>query len=426
MRTNRPGLIAGLAVAGLAAGAYTGFKEVSAEAEDVNRRLEAVVLAEPLVAELDYIAAHPPATRPEAFARRGPALREAAARLRGATAGGPGGATGRALADLADQVLAAPADDTLLREALGAARIAREAAVAGARTKLRDHADRPATRRARDILYGSAAAAFLGSLVFTLLFVKVLRERRAAEERVRRSEALAALGTLAAGVAHEVNNPVGTIAACADAAAARLRASPPDTARAAALLESIGGEARRTAGIVRDLMDLARDGEPAKGPVDLGALVRETVELSRLNPRLRRVEVALQGDGAGGVLLLDAARVKQAILNLLANAVDASPEGSRVEVSVRGDPEGAEVLVRDHGPGVPAAERRRIFEPFRTGRPGGTGIGLTIVQRVAASHGGSVEVEDAPGGGALFRLRLPGRPRREGGPALRPAPAAGG
>ncbi len=401
-----------LFLAGLAAGAYTGLREVSAEADAVHHRLGVVVLVEPVVEELTFLAEFPPARRAGAAERRGAVLRDATLRLRDAAVGGPGESAGRSLAALAEAVLADPGDDAALREALAAVRILRETAVRGARTDLLDRADRPASRRARDILYGSAAAAVLGSLVFTLLLVRVLGERRAAEERVRRSEALAALGTLAAGVAHEVNNPVGTIAACADAAAGKLRADPPDVARAAALLDTIGAEARRTAGIVRDLMDLARDGAPATGPVDLGSLVRETVELARLNPRLRKVPIELAPAEETALLLADGARVKQAVLNLLSNAVEVSPEGSAVEIAVRRDGEGASVSVRDRGPGVPPAERRRIFEPFRTGRPGGTGIGLTIVQRVASVHGGSVDVEDAPGGGALFRLRLPPRPPR--------------
>jgi signal transduction histidine kinase len=92
--------------------------------------------------------------------------------------------------------------------------------------------------------------------------------------------------------------------------------------------------------------------------------------------------------------------------------VEVSPDGSTVEVSVAADGAGASVAVRDRGPGVPKAERRRIFEPFRSGKAGGTGLGLTVVDRVATDHGGSVEVEDAPGGGAIFRLRLPPKPSK--------------
>jgi signal transduction histidine kinase len=296
---------------------------------------------------------------------------------------------------------------------VGAARILRDAVLKEASNAVRDGADRVASRRARRILYGSVAAAFLGTLVFTALFYVAVRERRAAEERVRRAEVLAGLGTLAAGVAHEVNNPLGTIAACADAALGKVRSDRPDPERAASLLETIGSEARRCARIVKDLMDLGRDGAPAAGPVDLPGLVRETVELARLNPRMKRVPIEVTPGEQPPLLMADAARLKQALLNLLANAVEVSPDGSRVEVAVVRDGEGAAVTVRDRGPGVPEADRRRIFEPFRSMRPGGTGLGLTVVDRVATSHGGSIEVEDAPGGGALFRLRLPARASKD-------------
>jgi signal transduction histidine kinase len=405
-------LVMTLFLAALAAGAYTGLRDVSAEAEDVNRRLALVVLAAPLEEKFQHLSGYRPEQRGTALANRADEFRADAAHLRTATAGGPLEAEGRNLAGLAEAVLADPADPTALGNALAASRVLRERVLSGARVALRDHADRPAALRARWIFYGSVAATFLGTLAFTLLFVRALRERRAAEERVRRAETLAALGTLAAGVAHEVNNPLGTIAACADAAGARIRSGNPDPARTAELLATIGSEARRCSRIVGDLMDFARDGEPAAGPVDLGALVKEVVDLARLNPRFRRVPIEISGLEETPLLLADAGRLKQAVLNLVANAVEVSPEVTRVEVSVTRDGSGAAVGVMDRGPGVPPAERRRIFEPFRTGKTGGTGLGLTVVDRVAASHGGSVENHDAPGGGAVFRLRLPARPSK--------------
>ena len=385
-----------LLLAALAGAAYTGLRAVSAEADAVGDRMREVVLLDPLLEDMGS----PPAAA-------------AAARVREATAGGPREAEGLRASALVEAALAAPGDPTALARAREAVRALRRDALEEARRALRERADRPAAARARWILYGSAAAALLGSLAFSALLLRALRERRAAEERVRRAEALAALGTLAAGVAHEVNNPLATIAACADAALARLRADPPDPARAGDLLRTAGAEARRCAGIVREITDAARDGAPAAGPVDLPALVRETVGLAGLHPRLGRVPVSLSRVEEVPVLLADAGRVQQALLNLLSNAAEASPEGGRVDVEVLRDGAGAAVTVRDRGPGVPPAERGRIFEPFRSGKPGGTGLGLAIVERVASSHGGTVEVEDAPGGGALFRLRLPARPSKQ-------------
>ena len=405
-------LVMSLFLAALAAGAYTGLREVSDEAEAINRRLELVVLVEPVEDELRLLAEFDAASRAGAAGMRGEALRAAAARLRDATAAGPLAASGSNLASLAEAVLARPGDDGALSEAIAAARVLGKGVLRDARESLRDRADRPAAERARWILYGSVAAAFLGSLVFTLLILRVLRERRAAEERVRRSETLAALGTLAAGVAHEVNNPLGTIAACAEAAAGKVRGERADPERAAALMATIGDEARRCSRIVGDLMDFARDGAPAAGPVDLPALVREVVELARMNPRLSRVPIEVAAPEPVPLLVADAGRLKQAVLNLLANAVEVSPEGSTVEVSISRDGSGVSVAVRDRGPGVPRAERRNIFEAFRSGKEGGTGLGLTVVDRVAAAHGGSVEVHDAPGGGAIFRMRLPERPSK--------------
>jgi signal transduction histidine kinase len=402
-------LVMTLFLAALAAGAYTGLREVAAEAEAINRRLDLVVRVEPVADDLREIDGYPVEQRAEAAARLETALRRNAALLRDATAGGPVENEGRNLESLVATILEKPTEPALLADAFASARILRNRVLKEAQEALKEGTDRPAARRARWILWGSVGATSLGIFVFTMLFLRAMRERRAAEERVRRAEVLAALGTLAAGVAHEVNNPLGTIAACSDAALGRLRAEKPDLAKAAAHVETALSEARRCAEIVRDLMDFARDGPPAAGPVDLPALVRETASLATLNPKVRKIPIEVSAAEGVPLLVADAARLKQALLNLLSNAAEVSPEGSRIEVAVSPHGPGAEVTVRDHGPGVPQAERRRIFEPFRSGRAGGTGLGLTIVDRVAAAHGGSVEVEDAPGGGALFRLRLPAR-----------------
>jgi len=403
-------LVMTLFLLALAAGAYTSLREVSEEADAIRRQLHWTTLVDFVHDDLLLLAEVPPEARPSVAGRRADSLRSHLEALRGAAAGTPLRVKADNLSEMVERVLREPADPVPLGEAVPAASILRKDIVAAAREQVFQRTDRPAAERARWILYGSAAAAFLGSAAFTFLFLRAVRDRRAAEERVRRSEALAGLGALAAGVAHEVNNPVATIAACAEAAAGKLRATPPDAARAADLLRTISSEAARCAGIVQGLMDLGRDGKPAVSPVDLPALVRDTAELARLHPRMKRVPIRVEAAPGVPMLLADAARLKQAVLNLLANAAEVSPEGASVEVSVRADGDGAEVEVRDHGPGVPASERRAIFEPFRTGRTGGTGIGLSVVDRVVASHGGTVEVDDAPGGGARFRLRLPLRP----------------
>ncbi len=395
----------------LAAGAYQGLQEVSREADATGKRLEILTRLEDVRFHLLWLAETLPERRGDLLARIAPAAERAVERLRGAPLDEDLAARAESLAALSARALADPADPgDPLREALAGLRFLSRDLADRARGELRDRADRPAAERARTIYYGSLGATLLGSAVFTALFLRALRERRAAEDRMRRSEVLAGLGALAAGVAHEVNNPLGTIAGSAEAALARLEGSPPNPDRAAAHLRTIAAEAARCAGIVDGLKDLARDGPAAVGPVDLGALVRETAALAAMNPRLAAIPVEVAVDEATPLVLADAPRLKQAVLNLLANAVEASPAGAKVEVTVGPAPGGVAVEVRDHGPGVPARDRRRIFEPFRTARAGGLGLGLAVVDRVAAAHGGSIEVHDAPGGGARFVLRIPRRP----------------
>jgi signal transduction histidine kinase len=122
------------------------------------------------------------------------------------------------------------------------------------------------------------------------------------------------------------------------------------------------------------------------------------------------VRLAAEADGAVASAPREA--LSQALLNIILNAVAHSPRGEVVEVRARAEGGAVAVTVRDHGPGIPAEERARIWEPFYT-RGGGTGLGLAVVRRLAREHGWEVAVDDAPGGGTEFALRVPARPRTQ-------------
>ncbi len=227
-----------------------------------------------------------------------------------------------------------------------------------------------------------------------------------ARESLLRSEKLATVGRLAAGLAHEVGNPLGAIAGYADLALARLpRGADPDLQDALARIAAAAARIDRT---VRDLLDFARPAPAAMAPVDLRAAVDAALRLARVQSRFRGVEVALDLPPDLPRVVADEHQLSQVFLNLLLNAGDAMGGAGRVEIGACGDPGGVAVEVRDSGPGIPPADLPRIFDPFFTTKdPGqGTGLGLAICHRIVEDAGGDIQGGNAEGGGARFKVRL--------------------
>ena len=227
-----------------------------------------------------------------------------------------------------------------------------------------------------------------------------------ARESLLRSEKLATVGRLAAGLAHEVGNPLGAIAGYVELARARLPPDPPpDLADA---LERIGAAAQRIDRTVRDLLDFARPTAPALAPIDLGAALDASLRLARMQSRFRDVEVETALEPGLPRILADEHYLAQVLLNLLLNAGDAMGGEGRVRLSARA--EGGQVVlqVQDNGPGIPEADVPRVFDPFFTTKdPGdGTGLGLAISHRIMESFGGDIAVRNGAAGGAVFTLRF--------------------
>lgn len=218
-------------------------------------------------------------------------------------------------------------------------------------------------------------------------------------------ERLAVVGELAASLAHEIRNPLTGVRSLAQ----RLAEDEVEEAKrrryAGVILEEVG----RVERLVANLLDIARRAprqEAGDARTPLAPLFDDLALL--VGGRAERARIRLVTD-AGGVEA-PAARepLAQALLNLLLNALAHAPEGTAVELRARDTAEGVELTVRDRGPGVPPDERERIWEPFHSAS-GGTGLGLAVVRRLAREHAWQVEVVDAPGGGAEFRLTLPER-----------------
>ncbi|HET6360425.1 MAG TPA: HAMP domain-containing sensor histidine kinase [Gemmatimonadota bacterium] len=213
----------------------------------------------------------------------------------------------------------------------------------------------------------------------------------------------AMVGELTASFAHEVRNPLTGVRSLAQ----RLAEDEVDDPTRRRYAEVIVREVGRVERIVADLLGVSRRGAarpPETGPTELAPLFDDLRIL--LGPRADRSKVEVRADA--GELRVSASReiLAQVLLNLLLNAIEHSPAGGRVDLSATPDGESAVIAVRDQGPGVPAADRERIFAPLYSLR-GGSGLGLAVVRRIADESGWRVEVADAAGGGAEFRLRVP-------------------
>ncbi|HEX8560584.1 MAG TPA: ATP-binding protein [Pyrinomonadaceae bacterium] len=241
------------------------------------------------------------------------------------------------------------------------------------------------------------------------------------QEQLARSRRLATIGQLAAGVAHEINNPLAAITTCAEATLRDLKSDPASAAAAEArqwdyYLEEIVRQALRCKQITRGLLDLSRQKRARREPVELNRVVAQAAQLFGRRGEESGVRVEFAGDPAVGELATDEAMVRQVMDNLLANALDAAGAGGAVRVSTVLDGERVRVEVEDTGPGIPPETLSRVFDPFFTTKdPGrGSGLGLAISLTLAEAMGGALTVESKPGKGSRFRLWLPRRtPERQ-------------
>ncbi len=218
------------------------------------------------------------------------------------------------------------------------------------------------------------------------------------------SEKLAGIGRLAAGVAHEINNPLAVILGYARLL--RKKATGP-------LADDLGvveDEAIRARDIVEGLLDLSRPLPPGPEAVDLRATCDEAVSRLRDAGVLAGVEVAVTGSGSAPG---HPAKLRQVVLNLVRNAAEAAGDGGRVRVEVSDDGAATRVAVSDSGPGLDPTAASRLFEPFFTTKDKGTGLGLAVSRAIARAHDGDVVAEGPEGGGARFTLRLPRAPGRK-------------
>jgi signal transduction histidine kinase len=304
--------------------------------------------------------------------------------------------------------------------------------------------------RARDALRGAAAGApgprlaggadptglaeAASALLDRLAEARSLVEQRTIEferaaHHLRRAERLASIGKLAAGIAHELGTPLNVVAARAKALE-RAAHTPAEVTRLAAI---VAEQAERMTAIVRQLLDFSRRRAPHLALVDLADVARATVDLLAPQANAADVKISLEPAGPLPRTLADAAQLEQALVNIVLNAIQASPGGGDVAVrlervrarppalpaapgdppapAIAGEADAIRISVTDHGVGIPREHLPQLFDPFFTTKPPGqgTGLGLPVAWGIVREHGGWIEVESVEGEGSRFAVFLPVR-----------------
>ncbi|MDH4038709.1 MAG: ATP-binding protein [Candidatus Krumholzibacteria bacterium] len=249
-------------------------------------------------------------------------------------------------------------------------------------------------------------------LMTGVLIERQWRERRRSESLQRelaRQEHLSSLGQMAAGLAHEIRNPLGAIQGAAEILADRAQAGT----REEELFDVMRKESRRLGAVVDDFLGFARPRPLQLAPLDVAAALERAASQMELDASARAIAISRSVEPRLPVLEADAGQLHQVLLNLLLNAVAATADGGRVALSAadaqRNGRRCVALRVRDAGPGIPADVLPRIFDPFFTTRESGTGLGLSISHGIIREHGGWIDVESHPGAGTTVSVILPAK-----------------
>lgn len=233
------------------------------------------------------------------------------------------------------------------------------------------------------------------------------RLHRQTHEKLMRSDRLAMIGQLAAGVAHEINNPLGSILLFSRLTVQQL----PAQGRARENLERIEKETKRCHAIVKSLLDFARERKPLVEAVDVNRLLDETLKLFEGQFLFQNIQVARDYDAKLATIPADQSQLQQVFMNIVLNAVDAMKGKGRLGIATKSnDAEGTvDIAISDSGPGIAPENLERVFDPFFTtkGVGHGTGLGLSVSYGIVQSHNGDIAVASEPGAGATFTISLP-------------------
>lgn len=236
-----------------------------------------------------------------------------------------------------------------------------------------------------------------------------IEAQKQAEKSLMISARLAAVGEIAAGVAHELNNPLTTITGFVELALQELPEDIPQREE----LQIVIDEAQRARGVVRRLLDFARQSDNLRSLTDLNQLVEEVVSLTQLSTKVSRINIRINLDDALPRISADPNQIKQVFLNLIQNAIQAMPDGGELTLETQqkecDGKVGVMIFVKDTGHGIPEEDQERIFDPFYTTRPvgSGTGLGLSVSYGIVMDHEGQIDFSSKEGEGSCFSVWLP-------------------
>ncbi|NCO69668.1 MAG: hypothetical protein GW878_03985 [Acidobacteria bacterium] len=247
-----------------------------------------------------------------------------------------------------------------------------------------------------------------GLAVGLVIHFRDLTESRAAATRERLHERMAAVGEMAAGIAHEIRNPLASISGSAQV----LGRVPGLGEGERRLSRIIVEESRRLSGIIESFLGYARPPDPERHPCDIGRTIEDTLTLFRNSPEVTGMHhISVDVRPHPHPVIADEQQLRQAFYNLARNAIQAMPQGGTMKVDA--GPAGNRYVIRwqDEGVGMEPHQVEEIFQPFRSFRHGGTGLGLAVVYSVVSDHGGDITVDSALGRGTTLTISLPLEPR---------------
>ena len=294
----------------------------------------------------------------------------------------------------------------------------------------RDAIERQVAQIQRDLqlkLWIGATVAVLILLVAFLYVLRLLHRTRLQEAQAQMDDRLAHVGALAAGLAHEIRNPLNVLSMNLQMLEEEIASgAATDGGDARTYLTALQGEIRRLSNLVNNFLSYARPTQPRFETKDLNRILREICLFVKPEFEVRSLTLRQDLTPYLPPVDLDEALLRQAVMNILINATQVLKPGGKVTVQSRVGPQGeAIVAIEDDGPGIRPEDLEKIFEVFYSTRGGGTGLGLAIVSRVMEAHGGSIRVESEPGKGARFILTLPRRHAAEASAGAEAAAAPG-